>query len=460
MNMKKKIFSIVLMLIILLSTSVLAATTSSEKAILEIVENNICTINITEKAVFEKKIVDYNLEDKEITIGLKVSNNEIAPLDKPSEIVLVIDNSLSMKETISTGGTRMEAVADSAKLLATELLELDTVSLSVVSFSTGANEGTITDAKLRTGLTKSKDDVLNAITEVQNDATGVRTDIEAGITLASEQFTGTCESQFIILLTDGVPNISLGSNQILYSGATATNTREALTEISNDGIQILSMMTGVTNDIESQTGKTYKTLAEEVFGTPERPTVGKFYYITDDEIEETVSETILNQLIAPEDDLLTDIDIYDYFPQEIVDNFDFEYVTEPTVGTVSEDIDLQNNMIVWHIDELGYEQSASLSYKLTLKDTINTEIVGVILNTNEKVDITTDKVLDEDGNKKVISSDVTPKVKVTLEEDNTIADVVIPQTGTTITIYVLIAIGLTLCIVIGLRLYFKNREIK
>ena len=458
--MKRKVFSIILMLIILLSTSVLAATTSSGKAKLEIVENNICTINITDTAVFEKKIVDYDLEKKEITIGLKVTNNAIAPLDKPSEIVLVIDNSLSMKETISTGGTRMEAVADSAKLLATELLKLDTVKLSVVSFSTGNNEGTITDAKLRTALTNSKDVVMNAIAEVANDATGVRTDIEAGITLASEQFTGTCENEFIVLLTDGVPNISLGSNQILYSGVTATNTKNALLKLHGEGIQILSMMTGVTDAIETQTGKTYKVLAEEVFGTPENPTVGKFYYITDDEIEETVSETILQQLVAPEDDVLSDIDIYDYFPQEIIDNFNFEYISVPTLGTVSKDIDLQNNMIVWHIDKLSYGESAFLSYKLTLKDTINTEIVGVILDTNEKIDITTNKVLDESGNKKVISSDITPKLKVTLEEDNTIADVVIPQTGTAITIYVLIGIALIVCIAVGLKLYIKNREIK
>lgn len=459
MKKLKKISSIIL-LVLLLCSSVFAATTSSEKAKLEIVENNICTINITDKAVFEKKLIDYDLDKKELTIDLKVSNNATRPLDKPSEIVLVIDNSLSMDETIATGGSRMEAVADSAKLLATELLKLDTVKLSVVSFSTGANEGTITDAKLRTALTNSKDTVMNAITEVANDATGVRTDIEAGITLASQQFTGTCDNKFIILLTDGVPNISLGSNKILYSGATATNTKNALKKLENDGIQILSMMTGVTTDVESQTGKTYKQLAEEVFGTPEEPTVGKFYYITDSEIEETVSTTILNQLIAPEDGILTDIDIYDYFPQEIVNNFNFEYVTLPTIGTVSEDIDLQNNMIVWHVDSLGYGESDTLSYKLTLKDNIDEAIVGVVLDTNEKVDITTEKVLDENGQKKIITSDVTPKVKVTLVQDTTKAPDPIPQTGTTITLTVVIGIAVIACIVMGTKLYLKNKSMK
>lgn len=460
MNKLKKI-SCIILLVLLFCSSVFAATVSSEKAKLEIVENNICTINITDTAVFEKKIIDYDLDKKELTIGLKVTNNAVRPLDKPSEIVLVIDNSLSMDETIATGGSRMEAVADSAKLLATELLKLDTVKLSVVSFSAGeTNRGVLTDAKLRTALTNSKDTVMNAITEVSNDATGTQTDIEAGITLASQQFTGTCDNKFIILLTDGVPNVSLGSNKIQYSGVTATNTKSALKKLENSGIQILSMMTGVTNAVDSQTGKSYKELAEEVFGTPEKPTVGKFYYITDSEIEETVSTTILNQLIAPEDGILTDIDIYDYFPQEIVNNFNFEYVTLPTIGTVSEDIDLQNNMIVWHIDSLGYGESDTLSYKLTLKDNIDEAIVGVVLDTNEKVDITTAKVLDENGQKKIITSDVTPKVKVTLVQDTTKAPDPIPQTGTTITLYVIIGIAVIACVILGIKLYAKNKAMK
>lgn len=475
--MKKKIFSTAILLIVLLiTTNIFAATVSSQKAVMEIVENNVCTIKITDKAVFEKKITDYDLDKKELTIGLKVTNNAILPLDKPSEVVLVIDNSESMiRNSISSGETRMVAVADSAKLLATELLKLDTVKISVVSFSTVDNgdknyadegyiaEGTLADAKLRTALTNSQEAVLDAIDEVENDATGVRTDIEAGLTLGSQQFTGTCENQFMILLSDGVPNISLGSNAIMYSGQTATNTKNALLKTAQDNIQLLSMMTGLTEDLVTLadgTQKSYKQLAEEIFGTPEDPTVGSYYYVTDDQIEETISKNILGELIAPKTELLTDIDIYDYFPQEIVDNFDFEYVQEPTNGEISEDIDLQNNMIVWHIDSLGYQESATVSYKLTLKDNIDESIIGVVLKTNEKVDITTEKVLDDDGEKKVITSDVTPKIKVTLEKDPTVAPDPVPQTGATIAIYVIIAVAVIACIVIGIRLYIKGKDIK
>ena len=384
----------------------------------------------------------------------------------------------------------MEAVIDSAKVLASELLKLDTVKLSVVSFSTGENEGTMEDAQLRTVLTNDKNTITNAIDAIYDDfiylmenpnplsSVGARTDIEAGITLAGEQFTGTCESKFIVLLTDGVPNISLGSNKILYSGVTATNTKNALISLDSKGIQVLSMMTGLTNDVETaQTGKTYKALAEEVFGTPEKPTTGKFYYITDSEIEETISNVILEQLISPKDDILTNIDIYDYFPQEIVDNFDFEYVTSPNIGTVSPSIDLQNNLIIWHIDKLGYEEVANLSYKLKLKDTINEEISDVILDTNEKVDITTDNVIDDDGQKVIISSDVTPKIKVTLKEpeptpepepepkpeppkDDTTAPNPIPQTGATILGIVIILGAIILCTIQGIKLYKNSRYFK
>lgn len=480
--MKKltKIALLLLVLISIISTSVLAAQVSSENATFEIVENNICTINITDKAVFEKKIIDYDLEKKELTIGLKVTNNAVLPLDKPSEIVLVIDDSRSMNNTISTGGTRMEAVIDSAKILTSELLKLDTVNLSIVSFSTGETEGTINDATLRTGLTKSKDTILNAIDSIYSDfidvierddplsSVGARTNIEAGITLAGQQFTGTCESKFIILLTDGVPNISLGSNKILYSGVTATNTKNALINLEkNKGIQILSMMTGLGDRVETaQTNKTFKALSEEIFGTPEEPTTGKFYYITDSEIEETISKVILDQLIAPQDDILTNIDIYDYFPQEIVDNFDFEYVTSPNIGSVSPTIDLQNNLIIWHIDKLGYGETANVSYKLKLKDTINEEISDVILDTNEKVDITTDNVVDDNGQKVIINSDVTPKVRVILPEptptptptptpnpDDTAAPTPIPQTGEAIIVTLILSGAVILCVVQGLKFY-------
>ena len=163
-------------------------------------------------------------------------------------------------------------------------------------------------------------------------------------------------------------------------------------------------------------------------------------------------EDILNDITNTDNGVLTNIDIYDYFPQEIVDNFDFEYVTSPNLGTISPTIDLQNNCIVWHIDSLGYGEVGTVSYKLTVKDNIDSNIINVILKTNEKVEINADELINPE------SSTVSPKIKLT--GDTTQANTVIPQTGISNTIYVIIGFVVVACLFIGIRLYVLNKNTK
>lgn len=453
--MKKlnKLSIILLSLFLILSTTCLAVSTNSKDLNLEIVENNVCTINLKDSAVFEKKILNYDLEKKEITMQMKITNISTKPLAEPTEIMLVIDTSDSMKREVSTGVTRMEAITDAANKLATELLKNETVKLGIVTFSTSDDFGTISDAKLKSKLTSSTDDITSIIKSITYDGNG-QTNIDAGVTLASQNFSGTCENKYIILLTDGVPNYSIGKPTFEYSGITATNTKNKLEKLTNDEkINLISVMTGVESDVENpETGMTYKELAEEVFGTDENPNYGKFYYIPDEKIEKTVAEDILEDITKTTGSVLTNINIYDYFPQEIVDNFDFEYVTSPNIGTISASIDLQNNMIVWHIDTLDYGEVATISYKLTVKENVNSDIINKVLKTNEKVDITADELPNAE------SSDVSPKIKLT--GDTTKAPTVIPQTGINSTPFFITAIVLITCLAIGIKFYFSNRDVK
>lgn len=465
----KKISFMFIVLFVLLSTTCLAATVSSNDATLEIVENNICTINIQNIATFEKTIISSNLEKKELTLGLKVTNTTEPIFNKPSEIFLVIDNSLSMRDEVTSTANRLKLVTDSAKNLATELLKNENVKIGVVSFSTGENEGTLTDATLKTTPTAVKETVLSSITEIAEGELGPRTNIDAGITLANQNFSKDCKSKYLILLTDGVPNTAVGGPTFTYSGETATKTKAKLQSINNSNVTIFSVMTGVPNVEEPSTGITYKALAEEIFGTMQEPTVGKFYYISDSQIENTICNTILNNFTDNSKNTLTNLKIYDYFPQEIVDNFDFSYVADPTIGTISPSIDLQNNMIVWTIDKLEPGNSATVSYKLKLKDNIDTKILDVVLDTNDKVEITADEIKTDDGSN-VLVSEVTPKVKVTkpkevpptneTPKDNTITNTVIPQTGNTPNLFFFIAIAVTVCSFIGIRYYELNRKLK
>ena len=142
---------------------------------------------------------------------------------------------------------------------------------------------------------------------------------------------------------------------------------------------------------------------------------------------------------------------------ESVDNFEFSYVTKPTKGTISPTIDLQNNLITWTIDKLEPQETANVIYKLKVKENVDTKILNVVLNTNEKVEITANEIKTADGSN-TLTSTVTPKVKLSL--DTTTADTTIPQTGDTNTMYIVIGIVLVAAIALGIKLYFTNKEVK
>ena len=414
--MKKlsKILSITFILFFTVSSicNATTATANSEKTKLEIVEDNICKIKINDNSVFTKQIIDYDLEKKEITIGLKVSNNAEKPLEKDSEIILVIDNSTSMEDEVDEGISRLTAVTDAARSLAQSLLKYDTVKLGIVKFSTGENEGTITDATLLTKPTQNRDTVLDSITSITLKPLGIRTNIDAGLQVAVNSFSKNKDiNKYVVLLTDGVPNTAVGGPTLTYSKETATKTIATLKDLEKENITIFSVMTGVPDVIETQSNKTYKELAEEIFGTEELPTVGKFYYIPDSQITYTITKTIYDNFVNPNENDLTNLVINDYFPDEIIENFDFEYVKKPNLGTASKKIDTKTKSIVWTIPTLKPGETANLSYKLTLKPEIDTKILDKILDTNTNVVITHDE--DSDGK----SSDDTPKVKVTLPKE-------------------------------------------
>ena len=156
------------------------------------------------------------------------------------------------------------------------------------------------------------------------------------------------------------------------------------------------------------TSKNFGQIINEIFGTPDNPTAGTFYYVTDTEVETTITNDIYNSLL-PISKSYENITIVDYFPQEIIDNFDFAYVTEANIGNISAEVDKTNNSITWTIPELKSGETATIRYKLKLKENFSQEIVDKILDTNEKVDIT---YADYNGETQNKISDVTPKLKL------------------------------------------------
>ena len=433
--MKKSVF-ITLFLILILITNISLA--SYETVTMTVVEEPVCTIEIGENSKFEKKLIEKNLNNKEVTLQLQVTNEETS-LQPTGEIMLVIDNSKSMEDTVDGSTTRQDLVIESAKTLVNTILDgNENLKVGVVSFSTNedvSKEGTIEDANLVSDLSSNSEALISAISNIQY--TGPRTNLESGLSLASQYFTEDVNNKYIIVLTDGVPNVALNYDGVYYSDDVIAKTKAQLQALDTAGYNVITMLTGIS-DADSIPAtrpdeKTYGDIIEEIFGTEETPTVGKFYYVQDSEIEQTITEDIYNDLL-PIEKILTDITVTDYFPQEIIDNFEFAYVSEPNIGTISTEVNTENNSITWTISELQPGETATVQYILKLKEDFDSNIINKILDTNEKVDISYTDFNEEHVED---SSDVTPKLKLTEPP------VVLPKAGTPIMITLfVIAIGL------------------
>lgn len=409
--MKKRVFITLFLILILIANLSFA---SYETVTMTVVEEPVCTIEIGENSNFEKQLIEKNLNNKEVTLQLQVTNEETST-QPTGEIMLVIDNSLSMEDTVdeTSTTTREDLVINSANTLVNTILNgNDNLQVGVVSFSTNTDvslEGTIEDASLVSDLTSDPQALVSAISNIQY--TGPRTDLEAGLNLASQYFTEEDNNKYIIVLTDGVPNVALDYDKVYYSDDVINKTKAQLQALDTAGYDVITMLTGITEEDAQPIpdGKTYGEIIEEIFGTEEAPTVGKFYYVQDSEIEQTITNDIYNDLL-PIEHVLTDITITDYFPAEIVNNFEFAYVSEPNIGTISTQIDTQNNSITWTISELQPGETATVQYTLSLEEDFDSSIVGPILDTNERVDIT---YTNFDGETVEETSDVTPKLKLT-----------------------------------------------
>ncbi|MBP3707671.1 MAG: VWA domain-containing protein [Clostridia bacterium] len=362
-----------------------------------------------------KSIVDSDPEKGEVTIEVKLSNSKNSSnqtiTKEEYEIFLVIDDSASMNTMISTGGTRKEALYESSiNLIDSLLTNYNNIKIGVIKFASKAEysdtEGndTINDAEKMCELSSDKDIVKNAINTQSNLGRG--TNLEAGLLLANQSFSLNCKNKIIIILTDGAPtnavNIKEHNNQEIYDA-----TKNKLIDIDNKGIKIISMLTEIEDE----------KVAEYIFGTSDNPTVGRYYYIADSDIQKVITENIakdVNQIIS--NPTMSNIKIVDYFPSDITENFEFSYVNKPNLGTLQEDgINTTNNTITWTIDELKEKEEAVIKYKLKLKDMGNANLLNKVVSTNQKI-VLTYKDSNEKEYEVVLSS--SPEIKLSEVKQN------------------------------------------
>lgn len=450
--MKNKIFISIFFILILLANVSFA---SYSTVTMNVVEEPVCTISLGSNSKFEKKLISKDLKNKEVTLQLQVTNNENAV--KPTgELILVLDNSNSMTDKVANDKTRKEVIFESANSLINTLLkDNEQLKIGIVSFSTNTDlskEGTIDDASVISKLTDKSEILGKAISGIQTD--GPRTNLQAGLHLAAQQFTNESNKKYIIILTDGVPNVAIDYDKHYYSDDVISKTKQELESLEDKNINVVTMLTGISDENYEPVGvtKSFGQIISEIFGSTNSPTVGKFYYITDDKIEQTITTDIYNSLL-PIKNAYKDITIVDYFPDEIIKNFDFAYVSKATKGNISAKVDEKNNSITWTIPELSNGEIATVQYKLKLKENFDSTIVDKVLNTNKKVDITYKDFDDKEQNK---TSNVSPKVKLT---DSFVAPKEIPKAGK-VTIFSALVIICGVAIISIVRYINLNNKMK
>ena len=150
------------------------------------------------------------------------------------------------------------------------------------------------------------------------------------------------------------------------------------------------------------------------------------------------------------------------FIREQKDNDIDGFIIYPAPGHETENMlkkECGNKPYLLIADSLAVKEgeTATVSYKLTLKDNYNKEIINKILPTNTKVDL---KGEDSEGKKYEETSTDSPKVRVLYEDkkDNTIANTIIPQTGEGNAISTIICVIATVAIIAGIRYFYLKKN--
>lgn len=469
-----KLFLLTFLLLTLISTISFA---SYSDVTMSVISEPVATIEFGERSYIERRIISKDLDNKEITFQLKVVNEEVA-MKPTGEIMLVIDNSDSMLTPAIGERTREDLVIESAKTLITNLLkDNDKLKIGAVSFSsiapnadgTVGKQGTINDAKIISQLTNNKENLISSISNIHFE--GAATNLQAGINLAKSCFTTDAPEtdnnkvhRYVIILTDGVPNLAFDFDNY-YSDSVIEKTKEELLSLSNVADNVITMLTGITNGNYKPMGtKTFDEIIGEVFGTTANPTIGKFYYVTDDKVEKTITKDIYNDLMSVSK-TYKDIKVVDTFAKEIVDNFTFSIVKDPNFGTISDKIDVATNSITWNIPELKSTETAIVQYKIKLKENYSVDILDKILDSHTKLDITyTDTSTNVPESK---SSDITPQIKLVEPEPtpeptpqppvkNEVLPTILPKAGKTILYSGIVTVAI-ISIVLGIR-YIKIKN--
>lgn len=470
-----------------------------------------------------KTIVDSNSVTGEITIELKLENikkeNEQKQTYENTEVYILVS------ENISLDDKELSKYINNIEKLSSKIFKSNSnTKVGIIGIKgpikdsyidesgkqvTGDKDesnvpGNNSNSEIIVGLTNNVDSIKSGLQKMNTFKTKYYSNLQSAIRLANNSYSQNT-NKILISLYDNVPTVSIGVKAKVTTGwlseystleeavngkyqKIATSTKNEILTLKESNVSFILLRPDDTSYNENWYNSSGEKVLEfdgspyvkDLYGMIDNPTYGKMYSLKDSNIDTIITENIyqdVKQKIQPD---ITNIKIIDYFPKEIIENFEFSYVNNPKLGYVSKTIDTKNNSITWNIEKLKGNEVATLRYKLKIKDMENAKILNKTIETNEKVVLTFKDISAKDFELTLSSS---PKIKLSeiKEEiinktnqtktnenkttnikanniDTTIAKGILPKTGA-ITIISIILI-IFLFSIIAYKKYNSFRDIK
>ncbi len=383
-----------------------------------------------DQGFMSKDIVDYDADTGEVTVELKVSNTKKPGEEieyNESEIYIMVSENVALEST-----TLNRCISNIENLVKKILAVSQKTKVGIIGIKgtvydgtededgnmiwgpkdEGGVQGRDSDAEIVINPTGDLNAIKSALSNMNPTKTEYRPNLQASIRLARNSYTSN-KNKVLISVYDDVPTIAIGvESQTSYGGSSeyatiedavtskhdkiATNTRDEILALEGSNISLLLLRPGNTSYDEvwydAVTGDKLldfdgSPYVNKLYGTIENPTYGKMYLFNNQNIDTIITENIYQDVkkIIPTD--MNNVVVTDYFPAEILDNFDFSFVGNPSHGNVTP-LNTSSRSFTWNIGTLEGEEVATLRYKLKLKASVDSSILGEILPTNESLDLT------------------------------------------------------------------------
>ena len=473
--MSKKIITFLLVIILLMLSYTTSIATDLNTKLMVVQKEGELKYLENNQGYISKAIIDTDEEKGEVTIEIKLLNSE-KKLETENEtyenteiIIIVPENIVSSDEN-----GKLSEYSQYIETLATRVFEKNSkTKIGIVGMkgpisdsyidengkmvygekNEGSKAGTADDAELVVNMTNDISVIKNGLQNMNNQKLRYYNNFEAAIKLSKSSFSNKV-NKILISLYDTVPSTSIGQcSQVSYGGwsgydtieeaVNAKNekmvktTKQEILSLKNSNIDFILLRPDDTDfdqkwyDVSSGElildfdGSSY---VKELYGTMQSPTYGKLYSLNEDSLQEIVTEKIYEDIMETVGKPITYAKIVDYFPTKIIKNFDFEYVEGPNIGTVSEGIEEQTNSISWDIGTLDGNETATLKYKLKIKDMKNEGLLNKTIATNEKVVVTYKDIESKDYTVELTNN---PKIKLSEVKEELTAMVSYNPTKTT-----------------------------